>query len=631
MKKLESYRKILAGILIAFMILFPFFSYFHVARPDGMEMIYFAKKSKLVVDLFYFNKEVILFAFALLLMAAMGIGFLVYWILAEKLPGYLLKMKKLWIALGLYFLLNVLSCIFSEYREYGVMGLSIDYEGLAAIFGYMVLFIGGFFLFRDRWGQKLLIWGVRVLSLFLTIGAVAELVWGPAFNVKTIQRFFTPERYWHLLENIYLDYNGNISLTFGNPGFFGGFCSLLLGILVASTLTGGFLGTRILDGILAGGMLFDIFISGSSGAFYAGAVTCLAEGILLFRRKLWKNYLQAIGISLAFVMILLSGAGSLAQGKNLVENVKDSVVNNQYEKDKNVFTVKKIQLNQGILSVQGQGGNFQVEVLKDGSDLTVNDFRFTDENGKEILSEQGFKDGEARLSGAYEKISLTVMGRILSLDFGYQDPVEFYVQDGLFHPDVHARDFRRGRLEERREQEVDHSPRRHLVVHRPLLVLEQVRGQGGAVVIRRRVGLRQLHGGVQAAKPLEGREFQLAPLHLLGQVPVLKEEMHRLRRFVNMHIIVGEGRVTGIAVLREGGDEVHAARPEPDDPVGHDDIGVALRHVVKPCERAAHVFPIPVGNMPGESHVEDKRVKCVYIEFHGCKISPNLAKSARFL
>ncbi len=433
MKKLESYRKILAGILIVFMILYPFFSYFHVARPDGMEMIYFAKKSKLVVDLFYFNKEVILFAFALLLMAAMGIGFLVYWILAEKLPGYLLKMRKLWIALGLYFLLNVLSCIFSEYREYGVMGLSIDYEGLAAIFGYMVLFIGGFFLFRDKWGQKLLIWGVRVLSLLLTIGAVAELVWGPAFNVKTIQRFFTPERYWHLLENLYLDYNGNISLTFGNPGFFGGFCSLLLGILVASTLTGGFLGTRIFDGILAGGMLFDIFISGSSGAFYAGAVTCLAEGILLFRRKLWKNYLQAIGISLAFVIILLSGTGSLAQGENLVENVKDSVVNNQYEKDKNVFTVEKIQLNQGILSVQGQGGNLQVEVLKDGSDLTVDDFCFTDENGKEILSEQGFKDGEARLSGAYEKISLTVMGRILSLDFGYQDPVEFYVQDGLLY------------------------------------------------------------------------------------------------------------------------------------------------------------------------------------------------------
>ena len=429
MKKIESYRKILAGILIVFMTLYPFLTYFHAARPEGMELIYFAKKSKLIVDLFYYNKEVILFVFALLLLAAMGMGFLAYWILTDKLPDNLLKGGKLWAALGLYFLLNVLSCLFSEYREYGFMGLSIDYEGLAAIFGYMVLFTGGFFLFPGKWGEKLLIWGVRLLSLLLTIGAAAELIWGPAFNIEAVQKLLTPERYWHLLENIYLDYNGSVSLTFGNPGFFGGFCSLLFGILAA--LTGGLVRTRVMDGILAGGLLFDIFTSDSSGAFYAAAVTLFAEGILLFRRKRWKNYLQAIGGGLVFVLILLTGLGSLAQGGTLLGDIKGSVVNRQYEKSRDVFTVEKIQLNQGILSVQGQEGDFQVEVLKDGSDLTVEDFRFTDENGEEIPLEKGLE--EARLSGNYEKISLTVMGRLLSLDLGYQDPVEFYVQDGLLY------------------------------------------------------------------------------------------------------------------------------------------------------------------------------------------------------
>ena len=146
-----------------------------------MELIYFAKKSKLIVDLFYYNKEVILFVFALLLLAAMGMGFLAYWILTDKLPDNLLKGGKTLGGSWSYFLLNVLSCLFSEYREYGFMGLSIDYEGLAAIFGYMVLFTGGFFLFPGKWGEKLLIWGVRLLSLLLTIGAAAELIWGAGF------------------------------------------------------------------------------------------------------------------------------------------------------------------------------------------------------------------------------------------------------------------------------------------------------------------------------------------------------------------------------------------------------------------------------------------------------------------
>ena len=437
MKNLESYRKILSGILVAFIVIFPFLTYFHVARPEGLELIYFAKKSKFIIDLFYYNKEVILFVFALLLLAAMGVGFLVYWILADKLPDNLLKGWKVWAALGLYFLLNVLSCIFSKYREYGFMGLSIDYEGLAAIFGYIVLFIGGFFLFHGKWGKRILLWGIRLLSLLLTIGAAAEMIWGPAFNMEAVQKLLTPERYWHLLENIYLDYNGSISLTFGNPGFFGGFCSLLFGILAASALTGEFARTRIMDSILAGGLLLDIFASDSSGAFYAAAVTLLAEGILLFRRKFWKNYLQAIGICLAFVLIFLLGAGSFTQGNNLLKNVKESVVNSQYEKDKDVFTVEKIQLDQGILSVQGQERSFQVEVLRDGSELTAEDFRFTDENGKEIPLEGALEI--YRLSGDFQKISLSVMDRILSLDFGYQDPVEFYVQEGrLYYVDFNG-------------------------------------------------------------------------------------------------------------------------------------------------------------------------------------------------
>ena len=118
MKFINNYKKTLAWILTAFMVVYPFLMYLHVARPEGMELIYFAKKSKFTVDLFYYNKEVVLFVFALLLLAAMGLGFLAYWILADKLSENLWKGRKLWAALGLYFLLNVLSCIFSRYREY---------------------------------------------------------------------------------------------------------------------------------------------------------------------------------------------------------------------------------------------------------------------------------------------------------------------------------------------------------------------------------------------------------------------------------------------------------------------------------------------------------------------------------
>lgn len=431
MKRLENYRKVLAAILTVFMVFYPFLIYFHVARPEGMQLIYFAKKSKYMVDLFYYHKEVTLFVFALVLLAAMSLGFLAYWLLTDKLPEKIWKEEKIWAALGLYFLLNVSSCIFSDYREYGFMGLSIDYEGLAAIFGYMVLFIGGFFLFAGQWGRKLLMGGIRVLSFLLTLGASGELIWGPTFNIDTVQKLLTPEKYQHFLENIYLDYHGSVSLTFGNPGFFGGFCALLFAVLAASALTGFHIKFRILDSILAGGLLFDIFVSNSSGALYAAGITFLTEGILLFRKKIRKHYFQVMGLVLLVALVLLTVTDGVARNGNLLDSVKKSVVNSQYEKSREVFTVEKIQLNQGVLLVQGQERSFQVEVLRDGSDLTAEDFRFTDENGKKIPLEGALEI--YRLSGDFQKISLSVMGRILSLDFGYQDPVEFYVQDGLLY------------------------------------------------------------------------------------------------------------------------------------------------------------------------------------------------------
>lgn len=111
--------------------------------------------------------------------------------------------------------------------------------------------------------------------------------------------------------------------------------------MTASALTEKSTGARILDGILAGGLFFDVFVSDSSGAFYASVITLLVEGILLFSKKIWKNYLQAAIIMTVCVLILLIAPGSFTQGKNLLGNVKESVVNSQYEKTSEVFTVEK--------------------------------------------------------------------------------------------------------------------------------------------------------------------------------------------------------------------------------------------------------------------------------------------------
>ena len=181
MKGLKRYYNFLALITIFFCIGYPFITYFHVEKASGMELEYFAKKSKIVIDMFYYQKEKVLFLFSLFLLAGMILGAVFYYIFYEKFPGYYLPDRGILLAVTSYFFLNILSVFFSEYKEYGFMGSCIDYEGIAAIFGYMVLFFGGFVLFRKEKTEKWLRAGMEILSVLVILGTFLEIIFGCLF------------------------------------------------------------------------------------------------------------------------------------------------------------------------------------------------------------------------------------------------------------------------------------------------------------------------------------------------------------------------------------------------------------------------------------------------------------------
>lgn len=108
MKGLNIYYKVLAAASVVFLVFFPFVTRLYAAKPVGMELEYFAKKSKVTVDLFYYHKEVLLFLFAVALLAALAAGAVFSLVIQEKFPVKLLPGEKAVVLAGGYFLLNVI-------------------------------------------------------------------------------------------------------------------------------------------------------------------------------------------------------------------------------------------------------------------------------------------------------------------------------------------------------------------------------------------------------------------------------------------------------------------------------------------------------------------------------------------
>lgn len=443
MKGLKTYYKIMAAVTVVFLVLFPFVTRLYAAKPTGMELEYFAKKSKVLVDLFYYNKEVLLFLFAVFLLAALAVGAVLYLLIREKFPKELLPGEKAVVLAGVYFLLNVISCLVSAYGEYALMGLSLDYEGLAAIFGYLVLFFAGSVLFLTRKKERFLEAGIQVLSVFILIGTLAECIWGPLFNIPLIQQLFTPDQYKHLLENIYLDYHGSVSLTFGNPGFYGGFCAMLAPIELGFALAAETRIQQIKNGALCGGLILCVVLSGSSGAFYALCGAVVLEILFTCKKTGIKRIGAAAGYALAGTTALASVLALTVSGENvsLLGKVKNSVVNTQYEKSGDIFTVEKIQLDNGTLSVEGENTGFTAQLAQDSrekeDELSLEKIILLDEKGEKL---SGILDmAGLHLEGDFQGITLTAEGSILGFDFGYQDPVEFYAEEGnLYYIDFNG-------------------------------------------------------------------------------------------------------------------------------------------------------------------------------------------------
>ena len=165
---------------------------------------------------------------------------------------------------------------------------------------------------------------------------------------------------------------------------------------------------------------------------------------ILFTCK--KTGIKRIGAAAGYALAGTALASVLAltvSGENvsLLGKVKNSVVNTQYEKSGDIFTVEKIQLDNGTLSVEGENTGFTAQLAQDSrekeDELSLEKIILLDEKGEKL---SGILDmAGLHLEGDFQGITLTAEGSILGFDFGYQDPVEFYAEEGnLYYIDFNG-------------------------------------------------------------------------------------------------------------------------------------------------------------------------------------------------
>ena len=275
-----GYRQVFMILFTLFWVIYPFIARVLVKKIPAPEDTFFANTRGLIIDLVQFCKEVALAVFT---------GGCILYFLGERIfpdrPEKLSKerFKQLRfpiIFIGGYVLFSVLSFLLSDYKETVFFGVNSEYEGLLAILCYVAVFMLALFYMKpQKDGDKKLAlteifkYGVIAVSVITGILGIIEIFVRPILEFTFVQDLISSEENRTIARSIRNEnFIGQISLTFHNPGFLGGFCALITPVCIAISMEGKKI-RGVVGSVAAGLLIMDIWWSNSRVALMAIGLT----------------------------------------------------------------------------------------------------------------------------------------------------------------------------------------------------------------------------------------------------------------------------------------------------------------------------------------------------------------------
>ena len=390
------------------------------------------------IDFFIYYKEIIL-----IVVAAIAL----LWFVGERfLPDKvdnnvpLLKGNNKWLFVlaGIFTAGTVISTIASVYKKNALWGSPMVGEGLWTLLAYVVLIFTFYNCFANDFGLSMLKKTLTILSGTTVILTLVEWFYKPLLEIGLVKLLVAPAKYAEIVAGMKATtFDSAISLTFHNPGYYGGFVCMLLPFTVFFCLQAQKVKEKLVYGILSVVLLFGVVASNTTTALYIAIIEVVLVLIVhvtaLQSKNVAKNKALLQGACVLVITIatlFLSGAitGNSIFSVFMNEN---SATGNEVEAR---FEIEDIRIEKNKLFIVGHEAT--LEIVNE-----MNQLSFYDENGEKlspVYEEESlvFFDArffDLRLSIQQAADSLAGVRLCVVVDAGYQDTVDFFLLDnGMF-------------------------------------------------------------------------------------------------------------------------------------------------------------------------------------------------------
>lgn len=419
---IPTYKTFFAAVIAGFVLFYPWITYLKIWKLDEKEQGVFENYSGYVFDFFLHSKSVIVLILAVFLFLVMvGENLFPDQILTDT-PIRNKYNRWLYCCMALFVMSAFLSFLFSENETVSSNGSYAGGEGILTIISYPIICLGAMNYFCYQKSLDLLKKVMILLSIVTIALTLIEFCYRPFLNLPFLKYIIAPKEYYSIVESMdNSNYLTSVALTFYNPNYYGGFCMLIFPFGISGYFrakdrksAAGYL-------FLSAGIFFCVITAKSSASFYLVLLEFVL--LLLLERKQWvRPLLKApvwffVLVTSLCIINLATGGKLLQIGKNVLTNESNA------NKNEEIFYLKDIKIENNTLTLYGQEESLKVC-------FESQEFSFYDTENQRLeykTEEQGnfcFEDKR------YQMISVAYQPGYFVLDLGYDDVVDFYIDEG---------------------------------------------------------------------------------------------------------------------------------------------------------------------------------------------------------
>ena len=303
---------------------------------------------------------------------------------------------------GVYGVFAALSSVLGGHPQVSFWGFATESEGVAAVLGYVVLFLASYEYFRTRESLKFLSGAVFVITAVIDILFIIERLSGPL--IMTI--FGIP------------DERTGTALLFGNSSSCGDFCAVIAVAAMGFAFCEEKKPLMYIKAALAGGTMLTVITTFSSAAVYGMLCGVLFTAVFLIvkcRKGIKRGLAFAVTLVVPLVLFTVIAPDSA------MTFIRSDLANSGTYSVSGNFQLQDISMENNVLTISDSQNTMNITSEPDGA------FVFADGTGTELCR---LSEGKAAFRQPYSEITAEIDEGIITLDLGYDSPVSFATYEG---------------------------------------------------------------------------------------------------------------------------------------------------------------------------------------------------------